>query len=135
LYKKISNFLQREELKSINNSQKHLIVLVLRKLLASSTRAISYTLDNMIDRLENEYTFTSLFEDEDLLNEYEEEVSSIEEDFDKNDDYLKEDLIQIKKELEELKSFSKLAKEISIDEKTKALKVAIKTSFEKLNDL
>lgn len=135
LYEKISDFLQREELKSINNSQKHLIVLVLRKLLASSTRAISYTLDNMIDRLENEYTFTSLFEDEDLLNEYEEEVSDIEENFDKNDYYLKEDLIQIKRELEELKSFSKLAKEISIDEKTKALKVAIKTSFEKLNDL
>lgn len=135
LYEKISEFLQREELKCINNSQKHLIILVMRKLLASSTRAISNTLDNMISRLENEYTFTSLFEDEDLIGEYDDEIANLEENIDKKDDYLKENLSQIKKELEELKWFLQIAKEITIDEKTKALKIAINTSFKKLEEL
>jgi len=41
LYNKVSEFLQRKDLLSINNKTKHLITLILRKLLASSSHAIA----------------------------------------------------------------------------------------------
>jgi superfamily II DNA or RNA helicase len=133
LYNKLSEFLQRESLKSINNSHKHLIILVLRKLLASSTKAISQTLDNMITRLESQNSFLKIFDDEDLIDEIDEDLEDIGEDMDKNN--IEQDLKEIKKELEELKYFSSLAKEIKIDEKTKALKTVLKTAFKKLEEL
>ena len=133
LYTKLSEFLQREDLKSINNSHKHLIVLVLRKLLASSTKAISQTLDNMISRLESQNNFLKLFDDDDLIDEIWEDLEEIWEEIDKSN--IEQDLKEIKKELEELRYFSSLAKEIKIDEKTKALKTVLDISFKKLEEL
>lgn len=51
LYESVSAFLQREKLVSIPASQRHLITLVLRKLLASSTFAIAGTLEGLVGRL------------------------------------------------------------------------------------
>ncbi|OYW17981.1 MAG: DEAD/DEAH box helicase, partial [Planctomycetales bacterium 12-60-4] len=51
LYESVSAFLQRESLVSLPASQRHLITLVLRKLLASSTFAIAGTLHGLVDRL------------------------------------------------------------------------------------
>ena len=53
LYEKISGYLQRENLKALPSSQRQLITLVLRKLLASSTFAIHGALTKMINRLES----------------------------------------------------------------------------------
>ena len=52
LYDSVSAFLQRDTLVSLPASQRQLITLVLRKLLASSTFAISATLRRLVDRLE-----------------------------------------------------------------------------------
>ncbi len=52
LYESVSAFLQRESLVSIPAQQRHLITLVLRKLLASSTFAISATLKGLVERLQ-----------------------------------------------------------------------------------
>jgi adenine-specific DNA-methyltransferase len=51
LYESVSAFLQRENLVSLPASQRHLITLVLRKLLASSTFAIAGTLQGLVGRL------------------------------------------------------------------------------------
>ncbi|WP_437193274.1 SNF2-related protein [Planctomicrobium sp. SH527] len=51
LYKYVSDFLQKDNLHSLPNSQRQLIELVLRKILASSSFAIAATLGTMIDRL------------------------------------------------------------------------------------
>ncbi len=53
LYESVSAFLQRETLISLPASQRQLITLVLRKLLASSTFAIAGTLHGIVDRLRN----------------------------------------------------------------------------------
>ena len=52
LYEAVSDYLRRDELIALPNSQRQLITLVLRKLLASSTFAISGTLRGLIQRLE-----------------------------------------------------------------------------------
>jgi hypothetical protein len=51
LYESVSTFLQRETLISLPASQRQLITLVLRKLLASSTFAIAGTLQGLVGRL------------------------------------------------------------------------------------
>lgn len=51
LYESVSTFLQRDNLVSLPASQRHLITLVLRKLLASSTFAIAGTLEGLVSRL------------------------------------------------------------------------------------
>ena len=59
LYECVSAFLQRENLVSLPASQRHLITLVLRKLLASSTFAIAGTLQGLVKRLRNIQQTTS----------------------------------------------------------------------------
>lgn len=54
LYNKISEFLRREDMEIISTKTRHLIILILRKLLASSSHAIAGTLDMMIERIEKE---------------------------------------------------------------------------------
>ncbi|MBS0265835.1 MAG: ASCH domain-containing protein, partial [Planctomycetes bacterium] len=51
LYDQVSAYLQKENLHALPNSQRQLIELVLRKILASSSFAIAATLGTMIDRL------------------------------------------------------------------------------------
>jgi signal transduction histidine kinase len=52
LYQAVSDFLKREDTISIPHRQRHLVALILRKLLASSSHAISNTLETMRARLE-----------------------------------------------------------------------------------
>lgn len=54
LYESVSDYLRRPVLAALPESQRQLITLVLRKLLASSTFAISATLSGMANRLEEE---------------------------------------------------------------------------------
>src|SRR5690606_12815585 len=53
LYDLVSGYLQQEKLYALPASQRALVTLILRKLLASSTYAISGTLDSLVKRLEN----------------------------------------------------------------------------------
>ena len=52
LYDLVSDYLQRPTLYALPPSQRQLMTLILRKLLASSTHAISRTLDGLVARLE-----------------------------------------------------------------------------------
>lgn len=140
LYRLISDFLLNENLYSIPSAQKNLITLVARKLLASSTKAISGTLETMIKRLEkiisDEKIKHDMFmdlDDKELIEDFIEEDESeiIDEDI-----YLtKEDLEKIQNEIDELKSFIEIAQSIEIDTKVKALESALDRGFVEQNKL
>ena len=53
LYVAISDYLQKEKLYALPNSQRQLMTLILRKLMASSTFAIADTLKGLADKLDN----------------------------------------------------------------------------------
>ncbi len=130
LYDKVSEFLQREDLISINSKTKHLITLILRKLLASSSHAIAWTLTTMIERLENKKNISEFTDESDLLDEYEENFDDQEEQ-----EVITQQLQQLENEIDELKSFQMLAKDIKVDTKASALSIALNKSFEKLEEL
>ncbi len=58
LYEWVSEYLQKTQSYAIANSQRHLMTLVLRKLLASSSFAIGATLEGFVTRLEKMIAFT-----------------------------------------------------------------------------
>lgn len=136
LYNLISEFLLNENLYSIPAAQRNLITLVARKLLASSTQAITGTLETFINKLEKilvdeKIKISSFFEyddDEELIEEYldEEEVEENNEDI----EITKDDIGNIKNEITQLKSFIQIAKTIEVDTKVKALMLALEKGFE-----
>lgn len=152
LYNEISEFLNREESYAIPKSQRALTTLIIRKLLASSTRAILQTLLTIKARLENikENNFIDqsmktiegiidgdfYFEleedmediDIDIENEYDFEVGS-----DENNNNINMKLLE--EEIDCLESFIKRAESIKVDAKSKALLKALNIGFEKTKEL
>ena len=140
LYERISNYLQRENLQALPSSQRHLITLVLRKLLASSSFAVHGALEKMIKRLsavliadqtrrtQSEKEITEDFESfEDTKEEWEEE---------ENKQLLSNrDTIAIEQEIEELKGFQELALSITENAKGTSLLKALKIGFQKAREL
>lgn len=124
LYDKISEFLKKEDLQIITTKTRHLIILILRKLLASSSHAIAGTLDTMIARIEKHETLEDVLDDTDIMEEYEEFIDDKEEQ-----EELKENLIRLREELEEIKWFRELAKNITVDAKTIALRKVLDTAL------
>ena len=133
LYDHITTYLQREVLYALPASQRQLITMVLRKLLASSTFAIARTLRRLADRLENLRDQLDLLDDEDLegieelADEYGEDAEDeAEEDIDPE---------KLKGELEDLRRFADLAARIAHNAKGDALLPALKTAFAKAEAL
>ena len=140
LYERISTYLQRDGLIALPASQRTLITLVLRKLLASSTFAIANTLERLVSRLENLSAAQGLpLDDEDiegldeLQEELEEQEEEPEEDKPQADGPI--DLAKLKAELAELLDFAKLARGISSNAKGEALIPALKVAFERAERL
>jgi len=139
LYSLISEFLQSTNLHSIPNSQKTLIILIVRKLLASSTRAIENTLTTMIERLESsiktkETAEIKLDDDEELISDFTEESDDDESEPSKI--FLTDaEIAEIKSEISELESFKLLASSIEIDAKLEKLLSALEKGFIKQAEL
>lgn len=147
LYEKVSSYLQREDIFALPKSQRSLMTLVVRKILASSSFAVSETLLSLIKRLENlidventELPDTPSIVDD--LDEFEETMEEWEED-DQEDGVSVEDsectktqkLKNVLIEREELYSYYKLAQSITENEKGKALLTALSKGFEKLKEI
>jgi ERCC4-related helicase len=127
LYDDITTYLQREVLYALPASQRQLITMVLRKLLASSTFAIARTLRRLADRLENLRDQLDLLDDEDLEGIYEladEYGEDAEEEAEEEIDPEK-----LKGELEDLRRYADLAARIAHNAKGDALLPALKTAF------
>ena len=135
LYESISTYLQRDTLIALPKSQRTLITLVLRKLLASSTFAIAATLRRLIYRLERLSDQLDLLTDDDLdgVDELKDELAEV----DDGDDDASPDIDpeQVKLELEELRGFSTLADTITTNAKGQALIPALKIAFERTDIL
>jgi len=140
LYEIISVYLQREGLIALPASQRTLITLVLRKLLASSTFAIAKTLDRLVERLEGLSSQQGLLlDDEDvegldeLQDEMEEQEEEVEGEGPQEDSCI--DPEKLKAELAELRDFARLARKISVNAKGEALIPGLKVAFERAEQL
>lgn len=135
LYDGITRFLQREDTYAIPSQQRHLTVLILRKLLASSTQAITGTLETLRARLETlrkeEPVKGDLAEVISFENELDEEIL---EDWDDQDETLEVspdtiDYAKLRREIDEISVLIHLARSIHTDTKSKALLKALEIGF------
>ena len=133
LYDAITTYLQREVLYALPASQRQLITMVLRKLLASSTFAIARTLRRVADRLENLRDALDLLDDEDLEGMYE-LADEYEEDAE-DDDEGKIDPEKLKGELADLRRYADLAARIGHNAKGDKLLPSLKIAFAKAQEL
>ena len=141
LYLLISEYLQRPKLYALPNSQRQLMTLILRKLLASSSFAIYGTLDTMVNRLE---TILTDHQEVDFLEIVDEDFESTDELADEWNDkdeekegtiYSDEDVLNIQAELEDLKAYRSLAELIKRNSKAEQLLTALERGFSELNKL
>ncbi len=156
LYNKMSAYLQRSTLFALPSSQRQLMTLILRKLLASSSFAIASTLNNLVDKLDGLITEAKAASNKTIIDtntaniekNYEAfEVVSDEwidnEEGDKDESetktegkvYTKEDILLMEKEKVDLEQFRDLAKKIFTNSKGDALIIALKKGFEMTEDL
>jgi len=139
LYDLVSEYLQKPNLYALPASQRALVTLVLRKLLASSTYAISATLNSLAQRLEaaakeaeavdsvpvdlseNLETFDELadeWEDDDNGNVQNEKTH-----------YTPQQMEELKREMKELREFQGLADSILKNSKGEVLLTALRKGF------
>lgn len=133
LYEKVSAFLLRGASFAIPQRQRQLTVLVLRKLLASSSHAIAGTLETVVRRLEAmrdgtalpDALIETLAEAEDLDGDYLDEP--VEDD--PADNLLSNDRGRLEQEIAELAAYAALARGIGVDTKARALLTALDKGF------
>ncbi len=139
LYHLVSEYLQRDNLQALPASQRSLMTLVLRKLLASSTFAIAGALTIAFQPAQGQApasrsTAESL-EDE-LDQDYEALDETAEEWTDDDVEMLSEaDRTAIEQEIADLDAFAQLATSIDHNAKGKALLKALHVAFAKAKDL
>lgn len=152
LYHLVTDYLQKPILYALPASQRQLITLILRKLLSSSTYAISGTFLTMKYRLEQLLEKQKQFEsiepmEEEIISNYDdyddlkdewiddEEEGDEDKPFDEDEPLTPEQIEEVKAEIEELNRFHLLAKRIEKNSKGERLIVALKKGFEKLDEL
>ncbi len=138
LYEDVSDYLQRELLYALPAGQRHLMTLILRKLLASSSFAIAGTLNSLIKKLnlvikDNESVSISEYisEDYELFEEQSEEWDEEENTEDKKITEL--DFESVRKEIIELEKYRDLAESIQHNTKGDKLLTALKEGFAKMD--
>lgn len=140
LYDLVSDYLARPTLYALPNSQRQLMTLILRKLLASSTYAIHDTFCSLITRLEAK-----------LQRQEANNLEAVYLDFDgSDDDWIDEEEVEeeeqqellhpsdiegIKNEIKELYAFRDLAAKIKKNSKAEQLFTALNKGFEQLDTL
>ena len=141
LYNYVSEYLQRDALFALPSSQRQLITIVLRKLLASSTFAIAGALETLTKRLKQTLDEKAasidlaeeLDQDYEALDELAEEIEPSGQDIERSK--TQAEINAIKAEIAELESFRNLAVSITENAKGTALLQALKVAFEKLQQL
>ena len=145
LYNHVTEYLERESLHALPNSQRQLITLVLRKLLASSTFAIAGALETITNRLKKTLAekASNLNDGESLVDELDQDYEALDEladelepQFkDEENTRTKEQVQAIRQEIADLESFRNLAISITENSKGTALLQALRVAFAKLDEL
>jgi len=148
LYDKMTEYLQRPRLYALPASQRQLMTLILRKLLASSSFAIASTLKSLTYKLEktisaaeakqikDDFGFSDITEDFDTYDELSEDWKEVEEDDEIAENttdkttFTEEDISVMKSELEDLRHFVSLASSIWNNSKGEALLTGLQKGFE-----
>jgi hypothetical protein len=142
LYDVVSDYLQREELYALPKSQRKLMTLILRKLLASSTFAISGTLQTLADRLEKTVqavTATSADPSDEIAKDYE-NFDELADEWEGADgegpeqstakpQLSEKQLWELHQEILLLKEFMRLASSIEQNSKGQSLLTALRRGF------
>ncbi len=149
LYRRVSSLLMRDDSYAIPSQQRHLLALIGRKLLASSTRAIAGTLDTLRLRLESlkeqaiqpdsPIRLVGDLDDEylgEILNEFEpneaEEVDDDEQTPSQETPLQPVRIInreKLQREIDEINRLADIARGIAVDGKTKKLIEALDVGF------
>lgn len=141
LYDLVSDYLRRPTLYALPASQRQLMTLILRKLLASSSYAISGTFLALSDKLEKLLKLQesildgSFYENYETFNELKDEWESEEEPPAPPEMLNDDQKLEIQQEIEDLKKFRELARSIRKNSKGEKLFTALEKGFEKLKEL
>ena len=149
LYHLVSDYLQRDNLQALPPSQRSLMTLVLRKLLASSSFAIAGALTSMANRMrarlkaDDESARHSLDDIapsvENVLREEYEALDETADEWDDEEEEVESLTIEDRKAMEaeivDLEELSRLALSIDHNAKGRALLAALKTAFAKATEL
>lgn len=142
LYDLVSNYLQADNLYALPAGQRKLMTLILRRLLASSTFAISSTLEGLGKKLENIVSQNTGVDTEEIIaenfetfDELKDEWSEDDEEEKEEDSYTAEDIENIKAEIKALKEFETLAKSIHLNSKGEKLFTALENGFKEMGRL
>ena len=138
LYVAVNEFLKKDNLYSFPSCNiKNFIILVIRKLLASSSKAVIETFEVIKDRLEKLYEGTKSKDAQegfDLFWQYaEDEIEDSIEDQESEDILIQKE--QIQKEINEVDNILYIAEQVKTNAKIGALKKAIELAFEEQNKL
>ncbi|MGA8724682.1 MAG: SNF2-related protein [Acidimicrobiales bacterium] len=144
LYDKVSDYLRRPELNALPRAQRTLMILVMRKLLASSTFAIAGALESLTRKLQTAIKEDDraqaeaaaqfqeeLGEDFEALPEVSEEWETDSDESDSPERLSDEQRQAIASEIQELTAFRDLAVSITENAKGMALLTALQTGFSK----
>lgn len=144
LYDLVSDYLQRDNLYALPKSQRKLMTLMFRKLLASSTFAISGTLDAISKRLQDLIDLQKRINeplDIEITVPGLETSNEIEEEWDEEEDeetptaLTGEQIDEVRHEKALVDEFRKLAASIQKNSKGEVLLTALEKGFEKLSQL
>jgi superfamily II DNA or RNA helicase len=135
LYDAISKFLHREDSYAIPTRQRHLTVLILRKLLASSSHAIAGTLATLHQRLvdlrdgaEPDDNWTDdIITAEEIEEELLDEWLADEDETDQSPTVIEP--ARLRSEIDEIAALAAMARSIGTDTKSKALLTALDIGF------
>ena len=140
LYQLVSAYLQRDDTYGVPYRQRHLIALVVRKLLASSTAAIIRTLETIQNRLKelrdrhpthNEW-LEGLIDDEAVDDEW---LEVAESSIDSEGAGEEIDRTKLDGEIAEIEQYLELANRIPEDAKSYALSQALETGFTRMDEM
>ena len=146
LYRLVSEYLQSDRLYALPSSQRQLMTLILRKLLASSSYAIADTLRGLADKLEAaEQAQVALDTQPPHLAENFESLPEIEDEWLEDDSdgeserpsstqqFTPEQREELRAEKEKLRHFHELARSIEQNSKGEVLLTALRRGFEAAN--
>ncbi len=136
LYDMVSEYLQKPTLYALPASQRQLMTLILRKLLASSTYAISGTLEALAHKLDAVVEECEPLILESAISENFEEYEELKDEWTDEDEgaeelkrYTPEEIKSIREESRSLKEFYELARSIRRNSKGEVLITALKAGF------
>ncbi len=151
LYEAVSRYLMRDDTYAFPARQKHLLILLVRKVLASSPIALAGTLDIIRNRL-NELLEkaksghpvsellvgqTDIGEEllDEILEEDEDDTSDIAQENNEPAQEKKIDIARLGNEIHEIEQYIGWARSVGIDTKSKALLTALEVGFKKMAEM